>query len=76
MNSIKSGWFGKGARAGAHWEETGIPTSGKVAFISMHTMASEEEVWLNRIGHALQPFDQGSEACVHNFGNPITVYKK
>lgn len=79
INSTKSDWFGEGARTGAHWEETVIPTSGSVvAFISMHTRASwpKEEVWVIITGQARQSFDQGSEACIHSFGNPVIVFKK
>lgn len=59
-------------------ESSPLGRAGRVAFISMHARGSwpEKEVCIITTGQAHQSFDQGSEVCVYNFGNPVIVSKK
>lgn len=52
--------------------------AGRVTFISVHARGSwpQKEVWIITTGPARQSLDQGSEVCVHNFGNLVIVSKK
>lgn len=71
INSIKRDWFEKGARE----ELIGKSRGGWPYFLHNRGPCPEKEVWLILTGQAWQPFDQGSEVCVHNSENPVIVCK-